>query len=96
MGLSGTAGVAQGLGLDSSWHGSKREGGPELLVHREWEGPRGPPARPPARHSPGRLLRSIRRTVGEELGGLIWGGGVQALCLLIHFEEHLLLSLLLV
>lgn len=92
MGLLGTAGVAQGKGLDSSWHGSKREGGPELLVHRERVGK----AHQPASHSPSWLLRSIHRAVGEELGGLIWGGRVQAFCLLIHFEEHLLLSLLLV
>lgn len=41
VGLLGIAGVAQGKGLDASWPGSKREaggGGPELLVHREWEG----------------------------------------------------------
>lgn len=50
----------------------------------------------PASHSPSWLLRSIHRAVGEELGGLIWGGRVQAFCLLIHFEEHLLFSLLLV
>lgn len=85
--------MAQGKGLDSSRHGSKREGAPELLVHREWEGPE---AHRPASHRPGRLLRSIRRAVGEELGGLVWGGGAQALCLLVHFEEHLLLSFLLV
>lgn len=56
----------------------------------------GPGAHQAASHSPGRLLRSIRRTVGEELGGLAWGGGVWALRLLTQLEEHLLLPLLLV
>lgn len=46
---------------------------------------------------PGGLLRSsIRRAVGEELGDLVWGGGVCTLCLLVHLEEHLLLALFLV
>lgn len=56
----------------------------------------GPGAHQAASHSPGRLLRSIRRIVGEELGGLAWGGGVWALRLLAQLEEHLLLPLLLV
>lgn len=59
----------------------------------EWEGP---VARQPASHSPEWPLGSIRRAVGKELGGLVWGVGVQALRLLVQFEEHLLLSLLLV
>lgn len=50
---------------------------------------------PEARH-PGWLLGSVCRAVGEELGGLVWGGGIWGLCLLIQFEEHLLLPLLLV
>lgn len=56
----------------------------------------GPGAHQASSHSPGRLLRSIRRIVGEELGGLAWGGGVWALRLLAQLEEHLLLPLLLV
>lgn len=72
----------------------KQEGrGPELLVHREWEGPE---AHQPASHSPERLLGSISRAIGKELGGLVWGGGVRAFSLLVQFEEHLLLPLLLV
>lgn len=94
MGLLGTAGVAQGKGLDSSWHGSKREGG--VLSYLFTENGWALEAHQPATHHPNWLLRSIHRAVGEELGGLIWGGRVQAFCLLIHFEEHLLFSLLLV
>lgn len=55
--------------------------------------PRGPPARQP---QPAWPLGSISGAIGEELGGLVWGGGVRALRLLVQFEEHLLLPLLLV
>lgn len=57
--------------------------GPELLAHREWEGPAW-------------LLGSISRAIGKEPRGLVWGGGVRALGLLVQLEEHLLLPLLLV
>lgn len=83
-----------GKGLDLSWCGSKREG-----VLSYWfteNGGGGPEAHQPASHSPEWLLGSISRAIGKKLGGLIWGGGVWALVLLVQFEEHLLLPLLLV
>lgn len=95
VGLLGIAGVTQGKGLDASWPGSKREGG-GVLSYLFTENGRALEARQPASHSPRWLLRSIHRAIGEELGGLVWGGRVQAFCVLIQFEEHLLLSLLLV
>lgn len=52
-------------------------------------GPGGPPATVPG------LSGRVRGAVGEGLG-LAWGGGVWALRLLVQFEEHLLLPLLLV
>lgn len=63
-GPSGTAEAALSKGLDSSGMEARRKG---VLSYLFTEGPGG-------------LLRSsIRRAVGEELGDLIWGGGIRTL-----------------
>lgn len=86
-------GVTQARGWIQAGTEARGKEGPELLLHRECEGPRGPPACLP-RPWVG-LLGSVCRAVGEELG-LVGGSGIWILCLLIEFEEHLLLPLLLV
>lgn len=90
--MCGAHRVPQSRGLELRWH-RVRGRGSRVIVHRAVQGP-------VAHCSPCqlevRVLQSICRAVGEELGGLARSGRDGALRLLTQFEEHFLLPLLLV